>query len=65
MIIVDTKEKIVEDDATFKARICQQRPFKQLSHNRLYMDHFRKDDIVSHKHCVTNNLRLYSSIMAL
>ncbi|KAI6241558.1 Glutamate synthase [Aphelenchoides fujianensis] len=53
MLLVDTKEGLIEEDESFKARICSSRPHKQLTHNRVYMDQLRKDDVLNHG-AVTN-----------
>lgn len=47
MLLVDTVEKRVEEDNELKLRIANSRPHKQLMHNRVYLDQFRRDDVVS------------------
>jgi hypothetical protein len=46
MLLVDTVAKRIEEDQELKMRIATSRPHKQLMHNRVYMDQFRRDDVV-------------------
>lgn len=47
MLLVDTLEKKIEEDGDLKMRIALSRPHKKLCVRRMYLDQFRKDDIVS------------------
>uniref|UniRef100_A0A915C1J2 glutamate synthase (NADH) n=1 Tax=Parascaris univalens TaxID=6257 RepID=A0A915C1J2_PARUN len=47
MLLVDTLEKKVEEDGDLKMRIALSRPHKKLCVRRMYLDQFRKDDILS------------------
>ncbi|VDK48783.1 unnamed protein product [Anisakis simplex] len=47
MLLVDTYEKKIEEDDDLKMRIAISRPHKKLCVRRLYMDQFRKNDVLS------------------
>ncbi|TMS36388.1 hypothetical protein L596_003563 [Steinernema carpocapsae] len=47
MLLVDTQEKKIEEDENLKLRIANQRPHKKLTHNRIYLDQMKKDDVLS------------------
>lgn len=47
MLLVDTVEKKIEEDADLKTRIAASRPHKKLTSARLSLDLLRKDDVVS------------------
>uniref|UniRef100_A0A1I7Z3F6 glutamate synthase (NADH) n=1 Tax=Steinernema glaseri TaxID=37863 RepID=A0A1I7Z3F6_9BILA len=47
MLLVDTVGKKIEQDEDLKLRIANQRPHKKLTHNRVYLDQMRKDDVLS------------------
>uniref|UniRef100_A0A1I8AHA0 glutamate synthase (ferredoxin) n=1 Tax=Steinernema glaseri TaxID=37863 RepID=A0A1I8AHA0_9BILA len=47
MLLVDTHQKKIEQDEDLKLRIANQRPHKKLAHSRVYLDHMRKDDVLS------------------
>lgn len=47
MLLVDTVEGKIEEDQDFKERICAARQYKHLTHNRVYLDQLRRDDVVS------------------
>lgn len=47
MLLVDTLEKKIEEDEDLKMRISISRPHKKLTHNRIYLDQLRKDDVVN------------------
>lgn len=49
MLLVDTVEKKIEEDADLKTRIAASRPHKKLTSARLSLDLLRKDDVVSMK----------------
>uniref|UniRef100_A0A0N5A8L5 glutamate synthase (NADH) n=1 Tax=Syphacia muris TaxID=451379 RepID=A0A0N5A8L5_9BILA len=53
MLLVDVEERRIEKDDDLKLRISLLRPHKKLSANRLYLDQFRREDILSHG-AVTN-----------
>ncbi|GMT07908.1 hypothetical protein PENTCL1PPCAC_30082, partial [Pristionchus entomophagus] len=53
MLLVDTVEKKIEEDADLKQRIAASRPHKKLTSARLSLDLLRKDDVLSHG-AVTN-----------
>ncbi|KAI6214865.1 Glutamate synthase [Aphelenchoides besseyi] len=64
MLLVDTVEGKIEEDESFKARICSSRPHKQLTHNRVYMDQLRKDDILNYG-AVTNEFLIKRELQQL
>ncbi|VDM25437.1 unnamed protein product [Toxocara canis] len=47
MLLVDTLEKKIEEDGDLKMRIALSRPHKKLCVRRMYLDQFRKDDVLS------------------
>lgn len=46
MLLVDTVAQKIEEDDDLKYRIATSRPHKKLTHNRIYLDQFKKDDVV-------------------
>lgn len=48
MLLVDTVNKQIEEDDDLKYRIATTRLYKKLTHNRVYLDQLRKDDVLSH-----------------
>uniref|UniRef100_A0A1I7SQC1 glutamate synthase (NADH) n=1 Tax=Bursaphelenchus xylophilus TaxID=6326 RepID=A0A1I7SQC1_BURXY len=61
MLLVDTVEGKIEEDHDFKARICMAKPFKQLTHNRVYLDQLRKDDVLNHG-AITNEFLIKKTL---
>lgn len=49
MLLVDTVAQRIEEDEDLKFRIATSRSHKKLTHNRIYLDQLKKDDIVSLK----------------
>lgn len=47
MLLVDTVAQKIEEDEDLKFRIATTRPHKKLTHNRIYLDQLKKDDVVS------------------
>ncbi|MFH4973848.1 hypothetical protein AB6A40_000557 [Gnathostoma spinigerum] len=47
MLLVDTVEKKIEEDGDLKMRISMSRPHRKLCVQRMYLDQFRKDDVLS------------------
>ncbi len=54
MLLVDTELHKVEADEELKMRIATSRPHKKLTHNRIYLDQIKKDDVLSHG-AITND----------
>uniref|UniRef100_A0AC34QHY5 Glutamate synthase n=1 Tax=Panagrolaimus sp. JU765 TaxID=591449 RepID=A0AC34QHY5_9BILA len=48
MLLVDTFAKKIEEDEDLKLRIALSRPHKKFTHNRIYLDQLKKDDVLSH-----------------
>lgn len=46
MLLVDTLEQKIEEDDEFKLRIANSRQHKRLTHNRIYLDQMKRDDVV-------------------
>lgn len=46
MLLVDTLEQKIEEDDEFKLRIAKSRQHKRLTHNRIYLDQMKRDDVV-------------------
>jgi hypothetical protein len=64
MLLVDTEAKKVESDEELKLRIATSRPHKRLTHNRIYLDHIKKDDVLSHG-AITNEYLIKRELKTL